>query len=272
MSETAPTPGRSRSLRALLAAASLCALSISAAPASAQTYVCTGGPGPGEFQIGVQNGPGFNGVPVCAPDPYASGGDEGDEGYGGYGGYDDGPRPDPAARALQAMLEVERLIAEREVARAQLEQDSRYLRYAAGSWEHFQDPAARGPGESCVAFFARGRGFVAVSTPARGSENAYLTFWSPEIPKPRESALVRVSLAQSGGDPAQTVTAINSFDPAAGMGAVTIAVPNLAALLGNMLDVHAFALSMEGRLVAQVEWTGGLGARDRLRACVAGGG
>lgn len=246
---------------------------LAAAPASAQTYVCTGGPGPGEVQIGVQNDPGFNGAPVCAPDPHASGYDDDyDGGYGGFSGGDDGPRPDPAARALQAMIEVERLIAQREIDRAALERDSRYLRYSAGSWEYFQDPGAKGPGESCVAFFTRGRGFVAVTTPARGSPNAYLTFWSPEIPKPRESVLVRASLAQSGGDPPQMVTAINSFDPASGMGAVILAVPDLAALLGNMLDVHQFSLSMEGRAVAHVEWTGGLAARDRLRACAAGGG
>ena len=173
-------------------------------PAAAFTFICPGGPGPGEVQVGVQQGPGFNGVPVCAADPNAAYNDDSGGGDGGSGG----PAADPMARRLDAAIEMEK-----EALLAQIEAmrkggDARPQGATAGSWEYFQDAPDAKPGELCTAFFSRDGGYVAVTSPARDSPNAYLTFWGANVPRPTEVKRVQVTLAQSGGNPPQTVTAL----------------------------------------------------------------
>lgn len=233
--------------------------------AAAQTYVCPGGPGPGEVAIAVGSGPGAAGAPICARDPNASDGapTSAEDLAASYG-----PGPDPMARKLELAIEMQKALVLGQA--AELKRDPRYQRYMDGGWDFFQDAANAKPGELCTAFFTRQDSYVAVTGPGGVSSGAFLTFWGPNVPKPRDVKRVKVSLAQTGGDPAQTVTAFNTFNPAAGIGGITLAVPTADALLNNMLDVHRFTVSMDGRQVAEVEWTGGLAARDRLRACIAG--
>lgn len=252
----------------VLAMSVSCAAAFSAfpEPASAQTFICPGGPGPGELHVGIQNGPGFNGVPVCATDPNAPIEDSTGDG-GPSGGY--GPAPDPMARKLELAIEMEKAALLGQIKAMQMESDPRYQRYAKGGWEYFQDAPDAKPGELCTAFFTRKDGYVAVTGPGSDSPIAYLTFWGANVPKPKDVKRVKVTLAQSGGDPAQTVMAFNTFNPASGLGGITLAVPTVDALLDNMLDVHSFTVVMGRETVAQVEWTGGLAARDNLKACIA---
>ena len=80
-----------------------------------------------------------------------------------------------------------------------------------------------------------------------------------------------MTLSQTG-DPPQTVTAFNMFNPATTMGGIVLAIPNVDALLDNMSDVLGFTLALEGKVVAQVEWRDGHATRDELKACLAKGG
>lgn len=240
-----------------------------AVPANAQTYVCPGGPGPGEVQVGIGRGPGDAGAPLCAPDANAA--------YGGDQSADDiaasfRPSPDPMARRLQLAIEMEKMALAGKIREIELQKDPRYQRYINGGWDFFQDAANARPGEMCTAFFTRKESHVAVTGPGGGFTTAFLTFWGPGVPKPKDVKRVKVTLMQTGDEAPQTVTAFNSFNPASGMGGITLAVPTASALLDNMLDVHRFALSMDGKQVTEVEWTGGLAARDTLKACIAKGG
>lgn len=248
----------------LFSASGAAMLALTPAPAAAFTFICPGGPGPGEIMVGVQNGPGFNGVPVCAQDPNDYGSDEGGGNAGG--GY--GPAPDPMARRLEAAIEMEKAALLGKVEEMKLERDPAYQRYANGGWQYFQDAPNAKPGELCTAFFSKKSSYVAVTGPGTDSPNAYLTFWGADVPRPVDVKRVKVTLAQSGGDPPQTVMAFNTFNPASSLGGVTLAVPTVDALLDNMLDVHNFSVSMNGKKVAEVEWTGGHAARDKLKACL----
>lgn len=245
------------------------ALLLTPASASAQTYICPGGPGPGEVQAGVQNGPGFNGVPVCARDPNnldSGGGPNAEELAASYA-----PGPDPMARELEKAIAMEKLALEGQVATLKLESDPQYRRYVNGGWTYFQDAIAARPGELCTAFFTKRDSFVAVTGPDGETADAWLTFWGPDVPTPVDAKRVNVSLAQSGGNPPQMVSAFNSFNPANGMGGITLRVPTVDGLLDNMLDVHSFTVSLDGKTVSQIDWTGGHAARDQLRACIAKG-
>jgi len=233
--------------------------------AEAQTWVCPGGPGPGEVAIGVGSGPGAAGAPICASDPNAAGGGptSAEELAASYG-----PGPDPMARKLEMAIAMQKAAVLGQA--AELQRDQRYQRSIVGGWDFFQDAPNARPGELCTAFFTKKDGYVAVTGPGGDSPGAFLTFWGPNVPKPKDVKRVKVSLLQTGGAPAQTVTAFNTYNPAADIGGITLAVPTVDALLDNMLDVHSFTVSMDGRQVAAVEWTGGLAARDRLRACIKG--
>lgn len=231
--------------------------------ANAQTYICPGGPGPGEVQVGVQNGPGFNGVPVCGQNGAAGGGAQTAEELAAS----HGPGPDPMARKLQEAIEVEKQIVAGQI--KAYESEVRYQRYKNGSWAFFQDAPNAKPGELCTAFFSRKGGYVSVTTPGSDSPNAYLTFWGQNVPKPKDATKVKVSLLQTGDAAPQTVTAFNMLNPSTSMGGILMAIPNVDALLDNMTDVLAFTLTMDGKTVAQVEWNGGIAARDKLKACVA---
>ncbi len=242
---------------------------------TAQTYICPGGPGPGEVQVGEQHGfgasanGGFNGVAVCSRTDASDG--EGQEMSAQALAESYGPGPDPMARKLEAAIEMQKMMLDGQVREIELMRDPRYQRYVNGGWDYFQDSPTAKPGELCTAFYSRKDEFVSVTTPGSDSPNAYLTFWSQDIPKPTDVRKVKVTLSQTGDDSPQTVAAFNMFNPATTMGGIVLAIPNVEALLDNMSDVLGFTLTLEGKVIAQVEWHDGLTARDTLRACVAKG-
>ena len=169
---------------------------------------------------------------------------------------------DASVRVMEAAQEIQRLKASHAMERAELERDARYTRYSAARWSHYVT------GASCTALFSKQDGFVALTSPGQTGEQAYLTFWGPNVPKPAEVKRVRMTLAQTGEAP-QTVMALNTANPKEPFGSITMAVPTIDALLDNILDVHSFTVTLDGKVVSQVEWTDGFAARDKLRACVA---
>lgn len=151
---------------------------------------------------------------------------------------------------------------------AEAMKDPRHARYENGGWDFYQDAEGAPPGEYCAAFYWKKDGFVRLSGPGGDYDGALMTFWGEDIPSPDNVRKVKVTLNQSDGSPPQTVEAMNYRLPGEPYGAIALTVPSSAALLDNMLDTHGFDLSIKGKSVARVDWTGGTAARDELRKCV----
>lgn len=195
------------------------------------------------------------------------------------GGYDDGrerrssaPRFDPMQALLSKAKSVSTVALQQTGELAGRLKDpafkQAYDRYTNGGWDYFQDHAKALPGDYCAAFYWKGSGMVRLSGPGGDYKGALLTFWSDDIPNPGGVKKVKVMLSQSDGGTPQTVEAFNYKLPGDAYGAIALAVPSLDALLDNMLDTHGLEISMQGKQVAKVDWTGGFAARDQLRRCV----
>lgn len=245
-------------------------------------YPCPGGPGPGEQQIGVGGGShGIAAVPLCVQSGgggYAGGG----AAAGGYvGGYRcDGcnifatPAPageDPMAIAIQQQSTRNADALKRlQDAQAQLEKieaDPDYQRHKRGEWQVFQGKKGSAPGDNCVAMWQKEGSAVSIVGPGKAYQGGMLIFWSAAIPRPASTQTVAVTLKQSKY-PAQTVNALNFSVPGMATGAIGLTVPNINAALNTMLDVEHFVVSLAGREVADIDWTGGLAARARLNQCL----
>lgn len=258
------------------------ALGLVAQPALAN-YPCPGGPGPGEQQIGVGGGShGVAAVPLCVETgggaDSAGGGDTG----GGYaGGYrcdgcnifaDPGP-PSYDAMSIAAIeqaaknLEAQKLRREAEAKLQELEADPGYQRYKQGEWKFFQGRKDSAPGDNCVAMWSKDGDAVSIVGPGKAYQGGMLIFWSTEIPKPSDTQTVAVTLKQSKYQ-AQSVNALNFSVPRIPAGAIGLTVPDIDAALNTMLDVEHFIVEMDGRTVADIDWTGGLAARAKLQQCV----
>lgn len=251
-------------LTGVSALAALAMAFIAAVPeASAQTYPCPNGPAPGDYQVGTTGGShGVASIPICAYGD--SGYDDEDDG----GGYDDEPY-DPLGAQLDVAYGLFSLVAANAAEVDKLTNDPRFQRYHNGGWDFFQSEEGAKAGEYCAALYWKGDGLVQISGPGGDYRGAMITFWGPDIPKPKDFARVRVTLKQTG-DPPQTVEAFNYLIPDHEFGALALAVPSIDAALAGMIDVAAFELLISGKTVAKVDWTDGLAARDALRDCVQG--
>jgi hypothetical protein len=257
------------------------ALGLIAQPASAN-YPCPSGPGPGEQQIGVAGGShGIASVPLCV----ATGGV-----YSGGGGYSGGanggytcpgcnifadPNPLTAkdiARGIDEEkaknLQVQKLMQEVQEKRQKLEGDPEYQSHKQGAWKIFQGKKDSAPGDNCVAMWSKVGGAVSIVGPSKAYEGGMLIFWSADIPRLSKTQTVAVTLKQSKYKP-QSVNALNFTVPDIPAGAIGLTVPNIEAALKTMLDVEHFVIEMDGRTVADVDWTDGLAARTKLSKCVA---
>ena len=257
------------------------ALSLIPQPAVAN-YPCPGGPGPGEQQIGVAGGShGIAAVPLCV-ETSARTTSAGSGHSGGYaGGYrcdgcnifaDPGPPSyDPMISAINEQaarnVEVQKLMREAEAKLEKLEADPDYQRYKRGEWKIFQSKKDSAAGDNCVAMWSKEGGAVSIVGPGKAYQGGMLIYWSADIPKPSKTQIVAVTLKQSKYRP-QSVNALNFSVPNIPAGAIGLTVPNIDAALNTMLDVEHFIVEMGGRTVADIDWTGGLAARTKLRQCV----
>jgi len=144
-----------------------------------------------------------------------------------------------------------------------------YQSYLDGDWFH-KDAAAGAPGEFCVATFMKQGVGAMIMGPGGGYPNAFLAFFSQDIPRPASLKKIKVTLQQSGEKP-QSLTVFNAKLPGVdGFGMVIFAVPSIDAALQGMLDKHSFNVVLKGKSVAKIAWHGGNAARKKLRGCVAG--
>lgn len=150
-----------------------------------------------------------------------------------------------------------------------LKQDPRYERYINGGWEFFQDSANPKRREYCAAFFWKKQSLIKVSGPGGDYAGAMLTFWGEDIPQPKKTEMIQVTLKQSTGD-AQSVRVFNYKLPNYPYAAISFAVPSAQALFDNMLENEHFIIEQNGKKIVEAEWTDGLKARDQLKNCVTG--
>lgn len=257
------------------------ALGLLAQPALAN-YPCPSGPGPGEQQIGVAGGShGIAAVPLCVETGRGAGSAGSGSVGGGYAGYrcdgcnifaDPGPASrDPNVIASEKQtarnIELQRKMLEAEAKLQKLETDPDYQRYKQGEWKFFQAKKDSAPGDNCVAMWTKESGAVSIVGPGKAYQGGMLIFWSADIPKPSTTQTVAVTLKQSKYQP-QSVKALNFSVPNIPAGAIGLTVPNIDAALNTMLDVEHFAVEMDGRTVADIDWTAGLAARNKLSQCV----
>ncbi len=247
-----------------------CALLAPAAHAS----LCPGGPGPGQVQIGVARGPGFNGVPICAPDPNA-------QAQALIDAQDQAARDrEDAAAASRNVLRgnieaLTRLVEMSKAAQRSMAGIDPYLSftpavpdYDRGWWAYPQLKVRQAkPGDYCQVLFTSRNGLLGVSGPGGDYRGAMLIFWHADIPAPKELQLVPVSLGQDDETTVQTVKAYNYTDLNTRSGALALAVPTLDALLDNMQDKQTLRLSMNGRQVVNLTWHSGREARGALNNC-----
>jgi hypothetical protein len=148
---------------------------------------------------------------------------------------------------------------------ARVVKDPAYKGYSEGEW-FFDEPAN---GESCSASFMRRGVGVTVLGPSRNLPGAFLIFFGPDLPAPPALTKNRITLSQTGEQPA-TVQALNSaFPPIEKYGAVMFQVPTIEAALDGIEDVHKFGVAVGSKSLVEIEWTGGHAARDKLKQCVA---
>lgn len=196
------------------------------------------------------------------------------------GGYDDGgpprssaPRFDPMQALLSKAKSVSTVALQQTGELAERLKDPKfkqaYDRYQKGGWDYFQDQTNARPGEYCAAFYWKGSGMVRLSGPGGDYKGALLTFWSDKIPTPNEVRKIKVTLRQSAGGVPQIVDALNYKLPGDAFGAIALTLPSIENLIDNILDVQNIELSMNGDSVANIDWTGGFAARERLRQCAA---
>ncbi|MBN9548462.1 MAG: hypothetical protein J0H31_06150 [Alphaproteobacteria bacterium] len=144
-----------------------------------------------------------------------------------------------------------------------------------GKWDFFQDTNNPKPGEYCAALYTNIAGFLRLSGPGGSYRGALLTFWGPDIPKPKKVRWVSVTLKQLvNNDPnntsTQTVGAYNYTEKQAkGLGVIALAVPSVDALLNNISDHLDFRLEVGGKEVQVMGFHSGLKAREKLRRCIA---
>lgn len=248
-------------LPTVLLVATAAILAVVAAPAaSAQTYVCGGGPGPGEVQVGTTGGShGIAEMPVCA----ASGSSGGD----GYAV----PRENPMTAKMNAAMTAFNVTTDASAALSDsvdgILKNPNLERYFEGGWEFYRYRTGAPPGEFCAALFTRANSFMQLSGPGGDYRGAMISFITPEIPVTATVTRVQVTLEQTGFRP-QTVEAFNYVLPGMTFGAISLAIPTVKDALDGFQDAATIALTVNGKKVANLEWKGGHAARDQLRSCI----
>lgn len=256
------------------------------AQAALASYPCPAGPGPGEQQIGVGGGShGIAAVPLCVATGRPAQSSGGRSVGGGYAGYRcvgcnifAAPNSPPSEEAIRTAIENEKqrartlenqkkLLEYEAKDKKLLEAHSAEQRHLQGEWQIFQSRNDSAPGDNCVAMWSKKDGAVSIVGPGKAYRGGLLIFWSVDIPKPSSTQTVAVTLKQSKYQP-QSVKALNFSVPSIPAGAIALTVPNIDAALSTMLDVEHFIVEMDGRAVADIDWTGGLAARTKLSQCV----
>jgi hypothetical protein len=152
--------------------------------------------------------------------------------------------------------------------------ESKYYKlYTAGYWQFFQASSSAKKGEYCAAMFMKEGMSVTILGPGGSYKGALMMLANskdnPAFPSSATPTKVLMSLKQ-GGDAAVTVNVLNYTIGDLKVPMAVFAVPTVEAAMAGMDDKQDFHLEHKGQKIVDVEWHGGLAARDELKKCLAG--
>lgn len=140
-----------------------------------------------------------------------------------------------------------------------------------GYWQFFQASSKAKKGEFCTAMFMKEGMGVSIIGPTADYKGALMMLFSahenPAFPASKATTKIPVTLKQ-GSDAPVTIKALNYM-----MGdtpVVVFAVPTIEAALEGMDDKLDFHLQYQGQNIVDVEWHGGLAAKNELKKCLSG--
>jgi hypothetical protein len=229
-------------------------------PSAQAAYPCPGGPGSDEIQVGWNNPSLSGGTRVRLCEKNRNGG-------GSNSGSSAAPQPDPFKAKMDAISSVTSALQGNFAEQERIMKSPKYQAYMRGGWEFFQGKNGAQPGESCTAMFWRKDAIVVLSGPGGDYKGAFLTFFGKDVPRPASVKTINVTLTQNNDAP-QTVKAFNFKLPDTSFGSIGLAVPTIEAALAGMEDTIRYDLVTDGKSVVNIEWNGGLAARDKLRKCL----
>jgi hypothetical protein len=235
-------------------------VSANCVPSAQAAYPCPGGPGADEIQVGWNN-PGLSGgsrVRLC---------EKNQNGGGVNSGSSPTPAPDPIQSRIGTIFSVVTALQGNFAEQERIMKSPQYQAYMRGGWEFFQGKNGEQPGESCAAMFWRKDVIFLISGPGGGNKDASLTYFGKDVPRPQSVKTVKVTLTHNNSA-TKTVKAFNFKSPDSTFGSIMLGIPSLDAALAGMEDAGRYDLAMDGKSVANIEWYGGLAARDRLRKCL----
>lgn len=179
-----------------------------------------------------------------------------------------GPKNLPPVRSMTAeeVANLKRLEAEKVQRDQKIAQE-----LARGVW--FADSSQTPDGKLCVATFAKGTpedngrnaGMVSILGFQAPKNEAWLIFYGPGLPTPRDVRKIKVTLQQDD-EPAQDVQ-VFSYRHQSRIGTVAFAVPGLAAALQGMRDRQSFKLTVDGQTAMAIQWTEAAPVMAQLRQC-----
>lgn len=213
-------------------------------------YICAGGPGAGEVQVGTSGG-----SPICEKRRPSGGGSN--------SGSSAQPSPDPLQSRIDSISSVTSALKGNLAEQERLIKSPKYQAYMRGGWEFSEGKN----GQSCSAMFWRKNSILTIFGPSENYKGSFVAFMGEDVPRPASVEKIKVTLTQTDY-PSQTTQAHNFKLPNASWGSIVLGFPTIEGALAAMKDTHRYDLAMEGKSVVNIEWYGGLAARDRLRKCL----
>jgi hypothetical protein len=220
-------------------------------PSAQANYVCGGGPGPGEVQVGWSNG-----APIC---------EKKTNGGGSNSGSSAAPRPDSVNARMDGISSVTSALQGNLAERERIMKSPKYQAYMNGEWEFSEGKN----GEPCAAIYSRKGEIVMMSGLGGKSKNGSLAFLSSNIPRPVSPRIISVTLSQDNYKP-QTVKAANHTLTLtnSSLGVIELAIPNMEASLTGGKSTNRYELAMDGKSVVNIELQDGSGVAEKLRRCL----
>lgn len=180
----------------------------------------------------------------------------------------DRPRSNGIVRSPEELAHLERLRL-----KVEQEKEAKREKLAKGEWGF--ESSSTPEGNLCAATFAKQStsndgvigGLVTIMGFQQPKPDAWLMFHGAGLPKPRNVEKLKITLQQDD-EPAQTVQVFNyRYGTSREIGVVAFAVPGLAAALDGMRDKQSFKLSLDGKPLMTIQWTGGASVIQQLKQC-----
>jgi hypothetical protein len=104
-----------------------------------------------------------------------------------------------------------------------------------------------------------------------GSVDSYIVFIGPTIPPAKKVVRKKMTLTAASDGQISSVTAYHGPNAQApGAGIVSFRLTSIGEAIDMISDVEELAVSMDGKRVFSIKWSGGHTARSAMQACLGG--